>query len=169
MNSNFQKSSTEMNKTTQISSVTHNSQRPDLIPNPNAQLSPMNRVSILKTEEQREIVRTNVFEPNLTSSGNEQQFCVVTEVVKRNSNIPLDSKANSFNKVDIRFSFNKTVSDPALNPTFQNQAINIGISDSKMENKKIRKDENYKLLIKRIATQLRNKIRPPTWINHVFP
>ena len=162
MNSNFQKSSTEMNKTTQISSVTHNSQRPDLIPNQNAQLSPMNRVSILKTEEQREIVRTNVFEPNLTASGNEQQFCVVTEVVKRNSNIPLDSKANSFNKIDIRFSFNKTVSDPALNPTFQNQAINIGISDSKMENKKIRKDENYKLLIKRIATQLRNKIRPPT-------
>ena len=48
--------------------------------NPNR--TPINRVSILKTEEQREIVRTNICEPNDSKSG---QFTVVTEVIKRNS------------------------------------------------------------------------------------
>ena len=161
MNSNFQKTSIEMKKTSQISSISHNTHRPDIVPNPQSQISPMNRVAILKTEEQKEIVRTNVFEPNNTSSGNDQKFCVVTEVIKRKSNIPLDSKVNSSNKEDMSFSFNKPISDPALNQISQNKTLNIHIADSKIK-EKIKNQESYKLLIKRIASQLAKRIRPPT-------
>ena len=91
MNSNIPNSSSQINKISQISSGNNPSQDRNLLPNthpthPN--ISPVNQVSILKTEEQKEIVRTNVFEPNNTSSNNDKQFCVVTEVIKRLLSIP---------------------------------------------------------------------------------
>ena len=164
MNSNIPNSSSQINKISQISSGNNQSQDRNLLPNthpthPN--ISPVNQVSILKTEEQKEIVRTNVFEPNNTSSNNDKQFCVVTEVIKRKSNITFDSKSNAGNKVDIRFSFNKPI-DSTLNQTFPNKTLNINIVGSRISPEQNKNEESYKLLIKRIASQLRNKIRPPT-------
>ena len=164
MNSNIPNSSSQINKISQISSGNNQSQDRNLLPNthpthPN--ISPVNQVSILKTEEQKEIVRTNVFEPNNTSSNNDKQFCVVTEVIKRKSNITFDSKSNAGNKADIRFSFNKPI-DSTLNQTFPNKTLNINIVGSRLSPEQNKNEESYKLLIKRIANQLRNKIRPPT-------
>ena len=115
----------------------------------------MSRVSILKTEEQKEIVRTNIFEPNNVLPA----FTVVTEVIKRKSNIHLDSKPNSSNKIDINFSFNKPIAENNLKNNLQNKTVNINIVDTKVI---IKNEEGYKLLIKRIASQLKVKIRPPT-------
>ena len=157
MNSNIPNSSSQINKISQISSGNNQSQDRNLLPNthpthPN--ISPVNQVSILKTEEQKEIVRTNVFEPNNITAQNDPNFTVVTEVIKRNSNISLETKSNNVpNKVDIRFSFNK----PNSNIAFENRTINVNVIDTK-ENR----EESYKLLIKRIAKQLKNKIRQPT-------
>ena len=153
MNSNVQKFSTQLNKTSQISSNSNHTQNSHL--NFNQNISPMSRVSILKTEEQKEIVRTNIFEPNNVLPA----FTVVTEAIKRKSNIYLDSKPNSTNKIDINFSFNKPVAAPILKNNLQNKTVNINIVDSKV---KIKNEESYKLLIKRIASQLKAKIRPPT-------
>ena len=158
MNSNIQTSSIQMNKISQIPSGIHQSQNSGSIPNPHPNISPMNRVAILKTEEQKEIVRTNVFEPNNTSSENDQKFCVVTEVIRRKSNISFDSKSNASNKVDNLLSFNKPISDGS----FQNRTLNINIVDSSVNQEKIKNEESYKLLIKRLTSQLKNKIRPPT-------
>ena len=162
MNPSFQKSSTQVNETTPNSSIPRNTQKANLPLNPRK--SPMNRVSILKTEEQKQIVRTNFFEPNNTSSGANSDFTVVTEVINRSSNLTFDSKPNTSNKLDINFSFNRPMENPALNTTFQNKTVNIQIVDSKPEikNEKINSKESYQLLIKRIASQLRVKIRPPT-------
>ena len=154
MTSNIQPSSSQMNQISQHSSGLHESHQNQLIPNPHSNISPMSRVSILKTEEQKEIVRTNVFEPNNITAQNDPNFTVVTEVIKRNSNISLETKSNNVpNKVDIRFSFNK----PNSNIAFENRTINVNVIDTK-ENR----EEIYKLLIKRIAKQLKNKIRQPT-------
>ena len=153
MNSNVQKSSTQLVKTSQISSNSHHTQNSNL--NFNQNISPMSRVSILKTEEQKEIVRTNIFEPNNVLPA----FTVVTEVIKRKSNIHLDSKPNSSNKIDINFSFNKPLAENNLKNNIQNKTVNINIVNSKV---KIKNQEGYKLLIKRIASQLKAKIRPPT-------
>ena len=161
MNSNIPNSSSKMNDISQISSGIHQSQKSGSIPISHPIISPMNQVAILKTEEQKEIVRTNVFEPNNTSSSNDQKFCVVTEVIRRKSNIPFDSKSNTSNKVDIKFSFNNQSSDTAVNP-FQNRKLNVNIVDSSSNQEKIKNEESYKLLIKRLALQLKNKIRPPT-------
>jgi len=162
MNPSFQKSSTQVNETTPNSSIPRNTQKANLPLNPRK--SPMNRVSILKTEEQKQIVRTNFFEPNNTSSGANSNFTVVTEVINRSSNLTFDSKPNTSNKLDINFSFNRPMENPALNTTFQNKTVNIQIVDSKPEikNEKINSKESYQLLIKRIASQLKVKIRPPT-------
>ena len=162
MNPSFQKSSTQVNETTPNSSIPRNTQKANLPLNPRK--SPMNRVSILKTEEQKQIVRTNFFEPNNTSSGANSNFTVVTEVINRSSNLTFDSKPNTSNKLDINFSFNRPMENPALNTTFQNKTVNIQIVDSKPEIKKekINSKESYQLLIKRIASQLKVKIRPPT-------
>ena len=91
MTSNIQPSSSQMNQISQHPSGPHDSHQNQLIPNPHSNISPMSRVSILKTEEQKEIVRTNVFEPNNITAQNDPNFTVVTEVIKRNSNISLET------------------------------------------------------------------------------
>jgi len=154
MTSNIQASSSQMNRISQHSSGLHQSHNSQLVPNPQSNISPVNRVSILTTAEQKEIVRTNVFEPNNTTPINDPKFTVVTEVIKRNSNISFESKPNNVpSNVDNRFSFDKSTT----NPTFENRTINVNVILTK-ENK----EESYKLLIKRIAKQLKNKIRQPT-------
>ena len=45
------------------------------------------------------MVRTNVYEPNESNTINNQQFCVITEVIRRSSNISLEPQHNSFNNV----------------------------------------------------------------------
>ena len=72
MTSNVQPSSSQMNQISQHSSGLHESHQNQLIPNPHSNISPVSRVSILKTEEQKEIVRTNVFEPNNITAQNSQ-------------------------------------------------------------------------------------------------
>ena len=119
----------------------------------------------MKTEEQKEIVRTNVYDPNDSSPGRSQKFTVVTEIIHRKSNIPLDSKYHStisLNKMTNNFSFNQNAMEPALNQTFQNQNLNINIVDTNKKTRKIKNEESYNLLIKRIASQLNIKVRPPT-------
>jgi len=172
MNSNLPKSL--QNKSSKLSSVSNFAN--DTSSNPN--ISPLNRVSILKTEEQKEIVRTNVFEPNDSKSGNNQQFTVVTEVIRRSSNISYEPQNNSFNKNSFEFSFNQSNPEIQINQSFPNQIIDLNKSESDSNINKInseliissknnlKNDENYqnkyKLLIKRIAMQLKKKVREPT-------
>ena len=171
MNSNLPKSlHNKSSKLTPISNFAN-----DTTSNPN--ISPINRVSILKTEEQKEIVRTNVFEPNDSKSGNNQQFTVVTEVIRRSSNISYDPQSKSFNKNSLEFSFNQSNPDQQMNLSFPNGIIDSNNSESNSKINKIseliissknnlKNDENYqnkyKLLIKRIALQLKKKVREPT-------
>ena len=155
MNQNIQNPFTQKEKSPQFpqfSKIQKNSET-----NQNPHLSPINRVSILKTEEQKEIVRTNVYDPN-DSSGNKKEFCVVTEIIRRKSNIPLPSKSNSvFNLNPMRFSFNQQITEPPFSTN-----LNIDINNSKLKNsKKSEKYENYKIIVKRIASQLNAQIRPP--------
>ena len=173
MNSNFPKS-LQNNKSSKISSISNFGN--DTASNPN--ISPINRVSILKTEEQKEIVRTNVFEPNDSKSGNNQQFTVVTEVIRRSSNISYEPKNNSFNKNSLEFSFNQSNPEQQMNNSFPNNIIEINKLESNSNNNRnsseliissknnLKNDENYqnkyKLLIKRIAMQLKKKVRTPT-------
>ena len=163
MNSNIPKSSTQMNKATNLASF----------PNLNNEIhknrnkTPINRVSILKTEEQKEIVRTEVYDPNNNSLGDDQHFSVVTEIVRRSSNISLEPQHISFNNGHLNFSFNNSNSENLMNQSFQNKAININLADSsskKYENKNINKNMSieYKLLIKRIASQLKKRVHTPT-------
>jgi len=172
MNSNLPKSL--QNKSSKLSSISKFAN--DTSSNPN--ISPINRVSILKTEEQKEIVRTNVFEPNDSKSGNNQQFTVVTEVIKRSSNISYDPQNISFNKNSFEFSFNQSDPEQQMNQSLPNAIIDINNSESNSNINKInseliissknnlKNDENYqnkyKLLIKRIALQLKRKVREPT-------
>ena len=172
MNSNLPKSL--QNKSSKLSSISNFAN--DTNTNPN--ISPINRVSILKTEEQKEIVRTNVFEPNDSKSGNNQQFTVVTEVIKRSSNISYDPQNISFNKNSFEFSFNQSDPEQQMNQSFPNAIIDINKSESNSNinkikseliissNNNLKNDENYqnkyKLLIKRIAMQLKKKVREPT-------
>ena len=172
MNSNLPKSL--QNKSSKITPISNFAN--DTTSNPN--ISPINRVSILKTEEQKEIVRTNVFEPNDSKSGNNQQFTVVTEVIRRSSNISYDPQSKSFNKNSLEFSFNQSNPDQQMNLSFPNGIIDSNNSESNSNIKKInseliissknnlKNDENYqnkyKLLIKRIAMQLKKKVREPT-------
>ena len=158
MNQNMQNPQAQFNKASEHFSQSHHTQNSNAILNPN--ISPLSHVYILKTEEQKEIVRTNIFEPNNSNANNNDHFCVVTEVIRRKSNIPLDPKPNTSNKIDINFSFNHPMVDNTLNQNIQNKTVNINIVDNDIE--KIKKEENYKILIKRIAMQLKNKIRPPT-------
>ena len=171
MNSNLPKSL--QNKSSKLSSISNFAN--DTNSNPN--ISPINRVSILKTEEQKEIVRTNVFEPNDSKSGNNQQFTVVTEVIKRSSNISYDPQNISFNKNSFEFSFNQSDPEQQMNQSFPNAIIDSNKSESNSNINKInsdliissknnlKNDENYqnkyKLLIKRIAMQLKRKVREP--------
>ena len=158
MNSNLPKSL--QNKSSKLSSTSNFAN--DTTSNPN--ISPINRVSILKTEEQKEIVRTNVFEPNDSKSGNNQQFTVVTEVIRRTSNISYDPQNNSFNKNALEFSFNQSNPEQQMNQSLPNAIIEPELIISSKNN--IKNDENYqnkyKLLIKRIAMQLKKKVREPT-------
>ena len=162
MNSNQanqnQKPKSQINKTSKITSISNaeNVSQQKLSQN----ISPINRISILKTEEQKEVVRTNVYEPNDSKSGNDQHFCVVTEVIRRSSNISFDPQHNAIIKDPMNFSFNRNVADQQINQSFQNKSIKIHIADSE-NSKKCEKNE-YKLLVRKIANQLKNKVRAPT-------
>ena len=162
MNSNHanqnQKPKSQINKISKITSIsnTENVSQQKLSQN----ISPINRISILKTEEQKEVVRTNVYEPNDSKSGNDQHFCVVTEVIRRSSNISFDPQHNDIIKDSLNFSFNRNVADQQMNQSFQNKSIKIHIADS--ENSKNSEKDKYKLLVRKIANQLKNKVRAPT-------
>ena len=86
MNSNQPNINSQINKYSQMTSISNVNNEF----NQNKNISPINRISILKTEEQKEIVRTNVYEPNDSSPGNNQHFCVVTEIIRRSANISLE-------------------------------------------------------------------------------
>ena len=164
MNSNQPKILSKIDKTSKISSIS-NFANESL---QNSNVSPINRVSILETEEQKKIVRTNVYEPNNSKSGNkQQQFTVVTELISRSSNISFDQQHNSFNNGPLNFSFNQTNSEQQMNQSFQNKSINIHIADSSSKKEEIKNIGNsssneYKLLIKKISSQLKKRIRTPT-------
>ena len=164
MNSNNPKSSTQINESSEISSI----------PNQNPSVStqnifPVKRVSILKTEEEKKVVRTNVYEPNDNNTVNNQKFCVVTEVIMRSSNISLDPQHNSFNNGPLNFSFNNITEDETkpINQSFQNKVLNIHIADSsskKIDNNNLylSNSTEYKSLIRKIAYQLKRRVRTPT-------
>ena len=152
MNQNNPKSFTQFDKSPEIPLFSKVQNSLETIYNP--RVSPINRVSILKTEEQKEIVRTNVYDPN-DSSGNKKEFCVVTEIIKR-PKISFNSKINTFS----RFSFNQPISVPSFNQFGQNVNLRIEINNSKT--KKSKKNDNYKLIVNKIASQLNTQIRPPS-------
>ena len=164
MNSNIPKSSTQMNESPEIS-TTSNFQNPSTS---TQKLFPVNRVSILKTEEQKKVVRTNISVTNQNNTGNDQHFCVVTEVINRSSNISLGPQNNSFNNGHLDFSLGNLNEELPANQSFQNKTVNIHIADSiskKIEDNNLQKSSStikYKLLIKKIATQLKRKVRTPT-------
>ena len=122
-------------------------------------ISPINRLSIIKTEEQKEVVSTNVYD-------GDKQFCVITERIKRSSNISFDLQNKSFNKNQLNFSFKQNNDDQQNEQNFQNKDINLHIADSDSKNEKkqvvsnFSKDQ-YKLLITKIARQLKKQIHPP--------
>ena len=165
MNSNFPKSLPKVNNTSTLSSMSNIHNKTISYQAPHS----LNRVSILKTEEQKKVVRTNVYDPNGSKPGKNQKFTVVTEVINRSSNISFAPQRNSFSNGPMNFSFNQMLAEEPMNQSFQNKIININIADSSSklltnENKKI-KDSNsgeYKMLIKRIASQLKRKVREPT-------
>ena len=72
MNQNFQKNLTQKNNSPELPLFSKIQQNSNLIPNPH--YSPINRVSILKTEEQKEIVRTNVYNPNDSSGIKKEKY-----------------------------------------------------------------------------------------------
>ena len=156
MNPNFQNPFTQKEKSPEYPPFSKIQKNSNTLSNPH--LSPINRVSILKTEEQKEIVRTNVYADN-DSSGNKKEFCVVTEIIRRKSNIPLPSKNNTqINLNPFRFSFNQAIKEPPFNPN-----LNIDIKDSKLkQSQKLEKNDNYNEIVKRIASQLNVHIRPPS-------
>ena len=163
MNSNIPKSLTQINESSKISSIS-NFQNPSTS---TQNIFPVNRVSILKTEEEKKVVRTNVYEPNESNTINNQQFCVITEVIRRSSNISLEPQHNSFNNDNLNFSFNNITEDEPVNKSFQNNIVNIHIADSsskKIENNNLQQSNSakYKSLIKKIAAQLKRKVRTPT-------
>ena len=152
MNQNNPKSFTQFDKSPEIPLFSKVQNSLETIYNP--RISPINRVSILKTEEQKEIVRTNVYDPN-DSSGNKKEFCVVTEIIKR-PKISFNSKINTFS----RFSFNQPISVPSFNQFRPNDNLRIDINNSKT--KKSKKNDNYILIVNKIASQLNTQIRPPS-------
>ena len=156
MNPNFQNPFTQKEKSPEYPPFSKIQKNSNTLSNPH--LSPINRVSILKTEEQKEIVRTNVYADN-DSSGNKKEFCVVTEIIRRKSNIPLPSKNNTqINLNPFRFSFNQAIKEPPFNPN-----LNIDIKDSSIKHsQKFVKNDNYNEIVKRIASQLNVHIRPPS-------
>ena len=151
MNSNNQKPLTQNDKSPRFSYFSKEQNNLNLNQTQNIPLSPINNVSILKTEEQKEIVRTDVYGDNGSSPGNKEHFCVVTEVIRRKSNLPFDSNRNSFNKNQVLFSFTQPIQNFSFNQDIRNKNLN-------QKNSK----EEYKILIKRIASQLNTKIKPPT-------
>ncbi len=155
MNSNQPKLLSKIDKTSKISSIS-NFANESL---QNSNLSNINRVSILETEEQKKIVRTNVYEPNNSKSGNKQQFTVVTELISRSSNISFDHQHNSFNNGPLNFSFNQTNSDLQMNQSFQNNSINFHIADSsskKEEIKNIGNMDNINDVIEKENNEIKN-------------
>ena len=165
MNSNFPKSIPKVNKSSKIS-INSNNQNKKLLTQGN---HPLNLISIMKTEEQKKVVRTNVYEPNNSDSGKDQHFTVITEVINRSSNISLDPHQHSFNNGPINFSFNQISPEEPINQSFQNKnkIININIADSSSKllnkiNNSINSSNEYKSLIKRIAMKLKKRVREPT-------
>ena len=151
MNSNNQKPLTQNEKSPQFSFFSKAQNNLNLNSTQNQAVSPINTVSVLKTEEQKQIVRTNYYGTDGSSPDKNEQFCVVTEIIRRKSNLPFDSKKNTLNQNDVRFSFNQPISNFSFNQSIQNKNIN-----------KKKSSDEYKNLIKRIASQLNTKIRPPS-------
>ena len=113
MTSNIQDSSSQMNPICQYSSRLNQSHNSQIAPNPQSNISPGNRVSVLETAEQKELVR-NILEPNNITPVGEPKFT--------NSNVSFESKPNNVpNNTADRFSFDEPVSDP----TFEDRTINV--------------------------------------------
>ena len=155
MNSNQPNINSQINKYSQMTSISNVNNEF----NQNKNISPINRISILKTEEQKEIVRTNVYEPNDSSPGNNQHFCVVTEIIRRSANISLEPQPQTFNNGPLNFSFGQNYTEQNMNQNSQNKSIKVHIADSE---KSHYSKNGYKLLIKKIGCQLKNKVRTPT-------
>ena len=81
MNSNFPKSLPKVNNSSTLSSMSNIHNKTISYQAPHS----LNRVSILKTEEQKKVVRTNVYDPNGSKPGKNQKFTVITEVINRSS------------------------------------------------------------------------------------
>ena len=79
MNSKDPKTSTQINESSKISSISNFQNHSTSTQN----IFPVNRVSIFKTEEDKKItVRTNIYEPNENNTVNNQKFCVITEIIR---------------------------------------------------------------------------------------
>ena len=71
-----------------------------------------------------------MYEPNNNDLLNNQQFSVVTEIIRRSSNISLEPQHNSFNNGHLNYSFKENSFDNPMNQSFQMKTINIHIADS---------------------------------------
>lgn len=109
-----------------------------IIPIYNPNLTPLNQTSIINSKQPTPIIQPNSYEPNLS----------------------LNSKPNTLNKISINFSFNppKRENKEVINKTSNIQQISN--ETNKVQN--INQGTTYKMLIKRIALQLKKKVRQPT-------
>ena len=121
-----------MNKNYQNPSL--NQQNASQAPVSDPHLTTLNQASILRNEENNHILQGSLNQSSIASN----------------------SMRNTFNKINISFSFNNPKRQNSLKDT-----LAVKITNTNKE-KNINSKDSYKLLIKRIAMQLKKKVRQPT-------
>ena len=111
-----------------------NQQNTSQVPISDPNQTTLNQTSILRTEENNHILQGSLNQPSVASN----------------------SMRNTFNKISINFSFNNPKRQSSIKDTLAVKITNIN------NEKNINNEDSYKLLIKRIAMQLKKKVRQPT-------
>ena len=111
-----------------------NQQNTSQVPVSDPHLTTLNQASILRNEENNHILQGSLNQSSIASN----------------------SMRNTFNKINISFSFNNPKRQNSLKDT-----LAVKITNTNKE-KNINSKDSYKLLIKRIAMQLKKKVRQPT-------
>ena len=111
-----------------------NQQNASQAPVSDPHLTTLNQASILRNEENNHILQGSLNQSSIASN----------------------SMRNTFNKINISFSFNNPKRQNSLKDT-----LAVKITNTNKE-KNINSKDSYKLLIKRIAMQLKKKVRQPT-------
>ena len=111
-----------------------------------------------KSEEKKEIIYSNKLQSNINDyNNNKNQFCLVNQVINNNLNIPSDMNKNNFSiENPINFSL-KQINNELQRQQFLNSSFNF----NSVKLKKCSK-VRYKILIKKISSQLKKRVNTPT-------